>query len=187
MTNKTNNIGCNNLIDNAFVPNCEGNVQNRLREEAQAPVVLKVGDLFSKGFKVDKKRIGNPEEGLNNVTFSALPEVKEGKSGAYMVIELENALGLCWKTYVNSQYAEKMLQDISYYNEGMLAGLTPMKALNKLTSHVFSCWILNDENGKVVTYFNEDKYNRRLYAMELNRERQKPEAPAPEKAPWEEK
>lgn len=193
MAKKNNTVGINNIIDNAFVPQAESNkrastMQGAIREDAGARPALSLGDLFSKDFRIDASRAGKPEDGLHIVKFAGEPEVKQGKDGAYVQFELcDQDTGLCWITYINASDLEKMLQDISYFNNGIVACMWPMEAIAKLRFNEFGCWTLTTERGTTATYFNQTKYNKRVYAMELNRERQKPEAPAPEKAPWEDK
>lgn len=171
---KKNNVGIDNLIDNAFVPQAESNkradnMQGALREEAGAKPNLSLSDLFSKDFKVDANRAGKPEVGLHTVKFATEPEVKIGNNGAYVEFELcDQNNGICWKTFVNADSLEKMLQDISYFNNGVIACMGPMQAITKLRFSEFDCWTLETEKGSTVTYFNETKYNKRIYAMQLN-------------------
>lgn len=187
---KKNNIGCDNLVDNVFVPEAGQNYraktqQNALREESGARPAISLSDLFDKGFKVSAKRFGTPEEGLHIVTIDGEPEVRNGRDGYYVEFELvEKNTGLCWKTFINQSNLSQMLADISYFNNGMLAGKTGMGAINFLKTHEFNCWTLLTEKGSNATYFNETKYNKRLYVMELNREKMMPEAPAPEEVPF---
>lgn len=187
MTKKINTVGIDNLIDNAFVPQAESNkradsMQGAIREEAGARPTLSLSDLFSKDFKLDAKRAGKPEDGLHIVKFAGEPEVKQGRDGAYVEFELcDQDNEICWKTFVNASDLEKVLQDISYFNDGIIACMWPMEAIAKLRFNEFNCWTLTTERGTTATYFNQTKYNKRVYAMELNKERQKPEAPAPEK------
>ena len=68
------------------------------------------------------------------------------------------------------------LEAINYFNEGMLAGKKGMVAINYLQGHKFDCWVLKNEKGKVLTYFDKVKYDKRIYAMSLNEERKEMKA-----------
>lgn len=192
MTNNTkkNTIGCDNLVDNVFVPQAgenyrAKNMQNALREEVQAAPAISFADLFDKGFKVSAKHFGTPEQGLHIVNLDGEPEIRKGRDGYYVEFGLvEVRTGLCWKTFVNQQSLTQMLADISFYNNAMLARKTPTQALNFLKNHDFNVWVLQTEKGSTATYFNEERFSKRLYVMELNREKMKPEAPAPEEVPF---
>lgn len=167
-TSTTNNIGCNCIADTAFVPGDQGKPS--------------LADLL-KGVKVTAKRPGTPEQGIHSVLLDSEPTIHRGNDGnPYLVFVLhEPKTGLVWKAFVSADGLAKALEDISFFNNGMLAGKKGLTALQFLYSHEFSVWTLQTEKGKTATYFNEDKHGKRLYAMEKNREKQRPEDPAPEK------
>lgn len=190
---KKNTTGCDCILDAAFVPQSGQNTrakgqQNALRQDAGAAVNLSLADLFDKGFKVEADRRGTPEEGMHMVTLRGEPEVKNGYDGPYVRMELRNEIGICWTTSFSAADFSKILTDISYHNKGMLAGKRPAAAIAFLYNHSFSVWTLQTEKGKTATYFNEERFSRRLFAIQNNKANAKPEAPAPklEKAPWEE-
>jgi len=169
----TNNIGCDNLIDNAFVPEAgQGNraksAQNALREEAGFAPVVSFSDLFDKGWKVSAKHFGKPANGEHEVIISCDPEPLKGKDGSYYVkFELcEEATGLTWMTTgINQSELSNLFNAISEYNNGIIAGKDPIQSLSFLKKHAFKVWTIETEPKKVVTYFNEKKYDRRCYVI----------------------
>lgn len=172
MTNSFNNIGCNNLVDTAFVPEAhtgkraDGNT-NALREEAGEYIVLSLNDLFDSDFTIGTKKEGTPPQGLHVVIIDGEPEVKRGRNGLYVEFDLfEKASGFCWKTFVNQDALKQMLADISFYNNGMLSGKSGIQAINFLKTHPFNCWTLQTEAERTATYFNSEKFGRRIYVIE---------------------
>lgn len=174
-TNNTtiNTIGCNNIIDGAFVPesgqmNRAQGAQNALRQEAGAAPVISFGDLFDKGWKVSAKHFGIPANGEHEVVINCDPEPRKGKDGSYYVkFELyEEATGLIWTTAgINQSDLTNLFNTISAYNNGMLAGKSPVQSLNFLKKHSFKAWTVVTGPKKVATYFNEEKYDKRCYVI----------------------
>lgn len=167
MTTKTNSkknintIGCDNLIDSAFVPG-----------EEREPV-LTIADFFDADYKVDKRHPGKPAVGAHKVVLDGEPEVhKDDEGNIYFTFNLMNEDGLCWKTFISKDNLTQTIESISYFNKGMLANKKGMAAINFLQGHSFYCWVLENEKGKALTYFNETKYNKRIFAMSLNAERE---------------
>lgn len=160
-TNNTiNTIGCDNIIDNAFVPN-----------EDKAPA-LTIADFFDNDYKVNKRHFGVPAVGEHRVVLDGEPEVRKNDDGNYyFVLNLMDEKGLCWKTFANPENLNQTLETISFFNEGMLANKKGMVAINYLQGHKFSCWVLKNEKGKAYTYFDKAKYDKRIYVMSRNEER----------------
>lgn len=170
-TKKNTTLGVDNLVDNTFTPD--------MQDKEQKPITL--ADLFSAGYTVSCKHPGTPDEGLHEVTLDGEPTIHNGQNGAYLTFELvEKKTGICWKTFVSAINLTKALEEISYNNHGMLAGKPGLKALQFLLTRSFNCWTLQTEKGSTATYFSEEKFSKRIYAMEMNRERQRPEASSPE-------
>lgn len=184
-TNTTiNTIGCDNLVDNTFVPeagtagNRGSNNSEKLRADAGMAPTLGIADLFSKGYKVNAQYAGTPKDGMHYVIINGEPSVRKGNNGAYAEIELKEItadgdFGLCWKTFVTAENLPKMLEDINYYNSGIISKLSGMNAIARLYKTDFAVWTIKSEkdSNKVYTYFNKAKYDKRLYAMSLEAER----------------
>lgn len=168
---KTNNtLGIDNLVDNVFTPD--------MQDKEQKPLTL--ADLFSADYTVNCKHPGTPDEGLHEVLLDGEPTIHSGHNGAYLTLELvEEKTGICWKSFVSATALTRTLEEISYNNHGMLAGKSGLTALQFLYTHSFNCWTLQTEKGSTATYFSEDRFGKRIYAMEMNRERQRPEASYP--------
>ena len=172
-TSTTNTIGCGNIIDGAFVPeagqmNRAQGAQNALRQEAGAAPTISFSDLFDKGWKVSAKHFGIPANGEHEVVINCDPEPRKGKDGSYYVkFELcEVATSLVWEsTGINQSELGNLFNAISAYNNGMLAGKSPVQSLNFLKKHSFKVWTIRTEPKKVATYFSEDKYDKRCYVI----------------------
>ena len=181
-TKKTNTIGCDNLIDNAFVPeNTQAHQYNRTddirraaREDAGIAPALSWADMFDDDFSVNEKYRGVPEEGVHMVKFDGEPVVRSGRNNSkYMAIDLvETKTGCCWTVNVNQENLKDTLNAINYNNTNLLKGLNPTQMLYKLIETEFTCWTLQTEKGTTATYFDAIKYSKRLYVMELNHEKE---------------
>lgn len=174
---KKNIIGVDNLIESAFVPEAgtqakrEEKMQNALRQEANSRPTLSLNDLLA-GVKVSYKHAGTPEDGLHVVRIDGEPEVKTGKNGPYIEVELEEVkTGLCWKTYINGQELGKKLEEINFFNNGMLAGKTGIAAINFLQKQEFNVWTIQTEKKTTATYFNKELFDKRVYAASLSKEK----------------
>ena len=184
-TNTTiNTIGCDNLIDNAFVPEAGTagatgkNNSEKLRLEAGIAPTLSLDDLFSANYKVGTEYAGTPSDGMHIVVIKGTPEVRKGKDSNYVELELgeitkAGKTGLCWKTFVNAADLGKMLEDINYHNKGIISGLSGAKAIAHLGKVEFCVWTITSEkdSSKAYTYFNKEKYDKRVYAMRLEADR----------------
>lgn len=176
-------VGCDNLIESVthdHAPEEDRNNSNGIRKDNGIAPALKLGDLFDADFSVTKKHSGTPDIARHTVIIDGEPEVRSGRDGVYVAFDLcEKDTNLCWKAFVNQSELTKMLEDVNFYNNAMLAGLSGMKAILKLQKSYFDCWTLVTEKGSVATYFNENRWSKRLYAMAMNRDKVRPEAPAP--------
>jgi hypothetical protein len=105
------------------------------------------------------------------VKLEGEPDVKMGKDGPYAIFNLIDENCMCWSTFVNGNELMKALEDISYSNGGILAGKKPAIALNFLERNYFDCWTLITEKGKVATYFNKDKFSKRQYVLQLEKDK----------------
>lgn len=186
MTNNTmnkKNIGIDNLVDNTFVPEAGQNhraksQQNALREEAGFTPEVSFADLFDKGWKVSAKHFGIPVNGEHGVVIGGEPEIHRGKDGSFYVkFELyEKETGLAWmSTGINQSDLGNLFNTISAYNDGMLARKSPVQSLNFLKTHDFKVWTVITEPNKSVTYFNEEKYDKRCYVLSKQASEQKDE------------
>lgn len=185
--------------------------KNALREEAGYSVIreekrkLNINDLFAEDEKVTKKFLGIPAVGIHKVKLECDPEVFEGKNGIWVKLTLIDTKTNCfWYAFINKDSIKDALDTISVNNNGLLAAESYIKAFDVLKSKSFNCWTLQTEKGKTVTYFDETKYNNRLYVLnkfesdyELRKLREKERADnkarmaeeakmgREEKAPWE--
>ena len=189
------NIGIDNLIDGIYAPEVtphhrferDEKMQNALRFESgenkvegEEPV-FSLEDIFGMDFKVQKGFFGTPEAGTHTVKLNKAPEIKKGSNGLYMKLELIDAItGCMWNTFVKAEDAHKMLADISHYNNGLLARKDANAAFETLQNKKFLCWTLQTEKGTTATYFNEERFNKRLWVVsalegkyELNKLKQK--------------
>ena len=152
------NVGCTTLVDTAFVPDCHDDdddefviaANNIVDDDDEKEVV-------QKGFR------GDPEDGMHHVILVDYPERQQGKNGNgdYRVFHFRD-VKLCneWTMVVGEADLAKRLQEISYNNKGMLAGMTKKRAFASLMVNPVSCWTLKNLKGRVVTYFDEVAYTK---------------------------
>lgn len=178
MTKKNiNTIGCDNLIDNAFVPEAgqQGarapEQKNALRQEVGAPLIreeeqLSFSDLCSKGATVTKEFFGTPASGKHIIKVRDAVILK-GYDGHYVKFTLVDInSNCCWYLNVSGGKLMQVLATISEQNNGLLAGLNPDEAIKHLKANSFNCWTTFTEKGKLATYFNEDKFNSFTYFLQ---------------------
>lgn len=173
-------VSDNFIVGSAFVPEANQNhrstnQQNALREEAGCEPEVSFADLFTKGWKVSARHFGVPKNGEHLVVLGNEPEVHKSKDGFYVKFELyEKSSGLVWmSTGINQKDLENLFNTISAYNNGMLAMKSPVQAMNYLKTHEFRVWTVVTEPGKAVSYFNEEKYDKRCYVLAKQASEQK--------------
>lgn len=156
-------VGCTCLVDNAFVINPMGE-----HDEDDADVIVAAANniiddddevVVQKGFK------GDPDDGEHNIILVDYPEKQIGKNGNgdYRVLRFRD-VQLCneWTLVVGEDDLAKRLQEISYNNKGVLAGMTKKQCFGWMMSQTkgFPCWTVKNLKGKVVTYFDESAYTK---------------------------
>ena len=156
-------VGCTCLVDNAFVINPMGE-----HDEDDADVIVAAANnivddddevVVQKGFK------GDPDDGEHNIILVDYPEKQIGKNGNgdYRVLRFRD-VQLCneWTLVVGEDDLAKRLQEISYNNKGVLAGMTKKQCFGWMMSQTkgFHCWTVKNLKGKVVTYFDESAYTK---------------------------
>lgn len=153
------NVGCTTLIDTAFVPEAGEDPDDGEIIVAAANAIVDDDDevVVQKGFR------GDPEDGMHQIILVDYPERQQGKNGNgdYRVFHFRD-VKLCneWTMVVGEADLAKRLQEISYNNKGMLAGMTKKRAFASLMVNPVSCWTLKNLKGRVVTYFDEVAYTK---------------------------
>lgn len=177
-TTKKNTIGCDNLVDNAFVPVSGQNYraprqQDAIREEAgfkpakPEPPVFTLDDLFEQNYRVEKGFFGTPELGVHTVKLREYKICTGRDDRPYMKLTfMDLKTFCCWDVNVGAERLPQMLSDISFSNKGLLSGKSYKDAFNIMKQKKFDVWTIVSEKGKLATYFNKDSYERRLYVVQ---------------------
>lgn len=151
------NVGCSILVDTAFVPDCHDDDDDEFVIAANNIVDDDNEVVVQKGFR------GDPEDGMHQIILVDYPERQQGKNGNgdYRVFHFRD-VKLCneWTMVVGEADLAKRLQEISYNNKGMLAGMTKKRAFASLMVNPVACWTVKNLKGRVVTYFDEVGYNK---------------------------
>lgn len=151
-------VGCTILTDTAFVPDAH-------HEEDDDEVVVAANAIVDDDDEVvvQKGFRGDPEDGMHHITLVDYPERQQGKNGNgdYRVFHFRDMeLFNEWTLVVGEADLTKRLQEISYNNKGMLAGMTKKRAFASLMVNPIACWTVKNLKGRVVTYFDEPAYNK---------------------------
>lgn len=164
-------------VDDCFVPDSTTNglpahtTQGKLREQESGysnykatEAKLDLDEILS-GIVISNTFAAEPEDGIHKVVLNTYPEANAGKGGneAYMTMELRDEDGRCWKAFVSLSEIHKTLEDISFYNEGMLSIRDGKQAINHLLNNTFYCWTAKLDSGKIKTYFNPEKADKYFY------------------------
>lgn len=152
-------VGCTCLVDAAFVPQAGEDPDDAEIIVASANSVADDDDqiVVQKGFR------GDPDDGLHHIVVVDYPQKQEGKNGNgdYRVLRFRDVqLNNEWTMVVGEEDLAKRLQEISYNNRGMLAGMTKKQCFASLMINPVTCWTVKNLKGKVVTYFDEAAYNK---------------------------
>lgn len=151
-------VGCTILTDTAFVPDCHRDDDDEVIVTANAIVDDDdEKEIVQRGFK------GDPEDGMHHIILVDYPERQQGKNGNsdYRVFRLRDAeLYNEWTLVVGEDDLVKRLQEISYNNKGMLAGMTKKRAFASIMANPITCWTVKNLKGRVVTYFDEQAYTK---------------------------
>lgn len=150
-------VGCTILTDTAYVHESHEEDDDEVVVAANAIVDDDDEVVVQKGFR------GDPEDGMHNVILVDYPERQQGKNGNgdYRIFHFRD-VQLCneWTLVVGEADLGKRLQEISYNNKGMLAGMTKKRAFASLMVNPVACWTVKNLKGRVVTYFDEPAFNK---------------------------
>lgn len=155
------------------------NQSARLREEAgeksqgaRVQTKLSLSDLLD-GIKVERGYFGTPDEGAHNVNINDVSDPKRGRNGEiYLTIDfIDDKTGVIWSKHLNADELADTFRVISFYNGGILAGRNGKQALNVLKTVLFTCWTVQADDGKTITYFDKEKYDKCVYARSKNTEK----------------
>ena len=163
------------IADNCFTPDSTeedrpSTQRQQLRDESgdkgaakQEKAEKTLADLL-KGATVESGFWGKPESGEHYVELLGEPEVKNGRTGPYVVFKLRDVetKGI-WNSYINAERLVKTLAEISFNNEGMLGGMNAQMAMYNIQRNPFRCWTNQDEKGTCRTYFDEEYAHRAFY------------------------
>lgn len=189
--NKNYSKSVTTICDTAFVPDghdnevvVNGEVQRPSAEKMWADFLAEDNTVISAPFKVKPECIKNGEHKVK--IYEITPrQSKDASQPDYVIIDFaDEDTRQIWSTIVSmdSSFGD-WLYNINMYNVGIINGLTRSKAVGKLQTTAFKVWTVKDLDKKtnkvrVNTYVDEERYNRKCFAMQMNESRKN-------KDPWE--